>query len=125
MVDTQNPLAVLRSGDIFYAATRHGVTLICLVLSVTDTQIISKRVTSQEPYLFDRLTGMECAADTVELAKIVSIAPLPEPIHSAILTLNQKYEGYMSDEDFRLTQAEREALLFLAPFYDANPLPAI
>lgn len=120
----------LRVGDIFHAEYPNGASCVCLVLSVNDSTIRARRVTSQENLEFDRNTGLEAASGAQARAVIDSVAPLPLEIHNAFLALDRKY-GCMQPDDwdgpnlerFKLTETEKKALLFIADHYPGNPLP--
>jgi len=87
-------------------------------------------MTTQENLEFDRQTGVEKASDGEALAVINSVAPLPAETHNIFLALERKY-GQIKPEDwdnpdlerFKLTEAEKKALLFVGPHYASNPLP--
>ena len=88
-------------------------------------------MTTQSVHWFDRTTGAEIDADRVV---IDSIEPLPDDIREIILGLDQKYREdeyrWAEDPDWeppegssRLTPEQRRAILFIAKFYSAHPLP--
>lgn len=132
MFERQSLLAELEVGDIFHATAPNGASLICLVTSVTQTAIFARRVTSQENLEFDRQTGVEKDTDEQALAVMDSVSPLPPEIHNVFLALDGKY-GRMEPKDwdepglerFKLTAADKKALLFVGPHYAANPLPPL
>ena len=123
----------LAVGDIFHAEYPNGASCICLVLSVSETTICARRVTTQENLTFNRRTGLEEVAADQPQAVIDSVAPLPPEVHTVFLEMNKKYETLMSmDETSRfadlerhkLTEAEKKALLFVSEHYPSNPLPS-
>lgn len=131
--------ALLRSlavGDIFHAAYPNGASCICLVLSVSDNEIKSRRITTQDNLDFDRQSGIENDANARSLAVIDSVAPLPAEIFDAFLDMDSKYKAIMEmdvDEKARfdrdperrkMTAAEKKALLFVDTYYSENLLPA-
>ena len=114
-------LARLAAGDIFHAEAPNGANLICLVVSVDETDLRARRITSQDDLVFNRQTGMTEDGDIID-----SVAPLPDEIHNALLELDRKYQIYdpnKEPERFRLTDEERKALRFVKPHYSSNPLP--
>ena len=132
MPDREADLANLGVGDIFHAECPNGASVICLVLSVTPTTIEARRITTQESLSFDRQTGVEQAAPEQAVAIIDSVAPLPSEIYNVFLELDRKYGALMAmDEEsrfqdleqFKLTDAEKKALIFVASHYPADPLP--
>jgi hypothetical protein len=125
MFDRKTLLAKLDIGDIFHAESPGGASLICLVLSVDQTTIKARRVTTQENLEFDRRTGVTVADNEGVPCVIDSVAPLPAKIHDVFLELDRKYQKYRPDRDperFKLTDAEKKALLFVGPHYASNPL---
>jgi hypothetical protein len=132
MADHKNSIASLVPGTVFHAAAPNGASLICLVLSVNDTTITARRVTTQEHIEFDRHTGEAEVGDKRIPCVIDSVAPLPADIHNTFLEMDRKYRELMAmDEESRfadlerlkLTAAEHDALLFVASHYPSNPLP--
>lgn len=130
MLDRKSLLAKLDVGDIFHAEYPNGAKCICLVLSVHDAAIQARRITSQESLDFDRGTGIENGGDK-PLAVINSVAPLPTEIHNVFLALDRKYGAVHGQDEifeknpayFKLTDAEKKALLFVDAHYTSNPLP--
>jgi hypothetical protein len=134
MADRKTLLGNLVVGDIFHAEAPNGASSICLVLSVNETAIQARRVTTQENLNFDRQTRVEQATDEQALAVIKSVAPLPAEIQNVFLKLDQKYGVLMAMDEkarfadlkrLKLTDAEKKALLFVGPHYAASPLPAL
>ena len=120
----------LRVGDIFHAEYPNGASCVCLVLSVNNAAVHARRMTTQENLEFDRHTGMERVNDGQTQAVINSVAPLPSEIHNIFLALDRKYGqiepkdwGESDLERFKLTEAEKKALLFVGTHYAANQLP--
>jgi len=81
MTDRSTCLSNLSVGDIFHAEYPNGAKCICLVLSVNDSFIHAKRVTSQENLKVDRRSGIESDIGEKPLAVINSVAPLPAEFH--------------------------------------------
>jgi hypothetical protein len=113
-------LQLLEAGDIFHAHAPNGASLICLAVSVEDGRIRARRITSQDYFEFDRETGIQLGEEP--LAAIDSIAPLPLEIHNVFLVLDRKGRLQQDEEQSKLSEAEKRALLFAADFYPANPL---
>jgi len=125
MFDRKTLLAKLDAGDIFHAESLSGASLICLVLSVDQATIKARRVTTQENLEFDRRTGVTVDDDEGAPCVIDSVAPLPAEIHNVFLELDQKYQKYRPDRDperYKLTDAEKKALLFVGSHFASNPL---
>jgi hypothetical protein len=130
MLDRKSLLARLTVEDIFHAVAPNGASCVCRVLSVNDTTIHARRMTTQENLEFDRQTGVEKASDGEALAVINSVAPLPPEIRNVFLAIEQKYREIEPEdwddpdlERFKLTEAEKKALRFVGPHYSSNPLP--
>lgn len=131
MLDRKTLIGTLDIGDIFDAEYPNGAKCICLVLSVNDTTIQARRVTSQENLEFDRHTGIEMVNDGQAQAVINTVAPLPPEIHNVFLELDRKYGAVhgqkeifeQNPEYFRLSEAEKKAIRFLDSHRASNPLP--
>jgi hypothetical protein len=133
MTERQAALKRIAVGDIFHACIRpdDGPSYICLALQVREDRIFARRMTIQSVHWFDRATGVEIDDDRVV---IDSVASLPEDIREVMLGLDQKYreneDQWAEDPDWeppqgssRLTPDQRRALIFIADFYPAHPLP--
>lgn len=133
MTEREAALRTIAVGDIFHARIRpdDGPSYICLALQVHEDRIFARRMTVQSVHWFDRATGVEIDDDRVV---IDSVAPLPDDIRKIMLGLDQKYREdeyrWAEDPDWeppegssRLTPDQRRALLFIADFYPAHPLP--
>jgi hypothetical protein len=133
MLDRKSLIANLDVGDIFHAEYPNGAKCICLVLFVSEVEIESRRITSQETLVFDRHNGVEKAGDEEVLAIINSVAPLPAEFHNVFLALDRKYGAAGNDKDilernpdfFKLSEVEKKALLFIDSHYASNPLPPV
>jgi len=132
MPDRKADLSDLAAGDIFHATSPNGASLICLVLSATQKAIHARRITTQQNLSFDSRTGVEQTGPEQSLAIIDSVAPLPSDVHNTFLELDRKYGALIAlDEEsrfrdldrFKLTDAEKRALVFIGSHYPANPLP--
>lgn len=130
MFDRGTLLGNLAPGHIFHAEARNGASMICLVLSINETSIRARRVTSQEALEFDRRTGKTEVGEERIPCVINSVAPLPSEIHDVFLALDRKF-GQITQKDWdepdlartKLTEAEKKALRFVGPYYASNPLP--
>jgi hypothetical protein len=127
MLDRKTLIGNLNVGDIFHAEAPNGASCVCRVLSVNDATIQARRMTTQENLEFDRHTGIERVNDGEAQVVINSVAPLPPEIHDVFLAIERKYRQIpWNDPDlerFKLTEAEKRALLFVGPHYSSNPLP--
>ncbi|HEY1980926.1 MAG TPA: hypothetical protein VGH13_12650 [Xanthobacteraceae bacterium] len=130
MSDRKALIDSLDVGDIFHAEYPNGASCICRVSSVSDETIHSRRMTTHENLEFGRHTGIERINDGSAQAVINSVAPLPPEIRSVLLTIERKYAPINIEdwnnadlERFKLTAAEKHALIFVADYYAANPLP--
>ena len=111
-------------GDIFHATAPNGASLICLALTVTETTIHAKAVTSDFQFEFDRATGaVEWKFHGHKIPCIIdSVAPLPADIHQVMLGLDRKSADPSPEKDSGLNDAECRGLVFAARYYPANPL---
>jgi hypothetical protein len=134
MSDRTSLLGDLAVGNIFHAEYPNGASCICLVLSASDTEIKSRRITTQEIIDFDRRTGVKIGDDREIPCLIDSVAPLPAEIHGVFLAMDEKYRTLMAMDEksrfadlerLKLTDAEKKALLFVADHYPSNPLPPL
>ena len=118
MADRVSKLSRLVPGDIFHAECPSGASLICLVEAIANEKIEARRVTTQDHVTFELSTGLSLPDDGEARCTIDSIAPLPVDIHNVMLGLDRKMRLRFD----KLNQAEKDALLFVADFYPANPL---
>ena len=118
-MDRGKALSALAEGSIFHATTPNGASCICLVNSITDNEIRATRITTQEKFVFDRVTGTAEIGDDLAVCAIDSLAPLPADVHEVLLQL---YRRYGSGDDPCLSREEIDALLFVDKFYLAHPL---
>jgi hypothetical protein len=133
MTDRGTCLRKLCVGDIFHAEYPNGASCICLVLSVDETTIQARRVTTQQNLSFDRRTGVEEVAPDEPQAVIDSVTRLPPDVHNTFLEMDKKYETLMSMdeasrfqnlEQYKLSEAEKQALILVASHYPSNRLPS-
>jgi hypothetical protein len=111
----------VRVGDIFYALSRRDkAPLICLTTAVTETTICGRTVTQGYDFTFDRRTGEGSGLAGATRATILSAEKLPPEMHEALLSLDRKRLNW----DGPLSAAQKRALVFIADFYPAHPLPA-
>jgi hypothetical protein len=120
-------LAKLAVGDIFHAESPNGASMVCLVVSVTESAIHARRVPTQTDLLLDRRTGVGVEKFGGEQAPCIinSVAPLPAEIHNVFLEMDRKYRLDTDTERFKLTDAEKRAYRFIDSHYPSNPLPAL
>jgi hypothetical protein len=106
MTERQAALKRIAVGDIFHACIRpdDGPSYICLALQVREDRIFARRMTIQSVHWFDRATGVEM--------------------------YRENEDQWAEDPDWeppqgssRLTPDQRRALIFIADFYPAHPLP--
>lgn len=132
MTDREVSLKKIAVGDIFHASAINHASFICLTLQVRERTIFARRVTTQSVHEFDRATGIEGPGHSPLI--IDSIAALPDDIREIMLGLDRKYREIeirqAEDPDWeppegssRLTPDQRRAILFIAKFYPAHPLP--
>ena len=122
MPDRKTLLSRLVVGDAFHATGPTGASLICLTVSVTETTIQARRVTTQEALEFDRQTGIE-KCDDGRVSRIDSVAPLPQAVLNVILGIDRKYRLLQDPEQGKLTDAAIRALaVYVGPHYASNPL---
>ena len=118
-MDRNIALMALVEGSIFHATTPNGASCICLVNSITDNEIGTTRITTQEKFVFDRATGTAEVGDDLAVCTIDSLAPLPAEIHEVLLQLDRRYGN---GDNPALRREEIDALLFVDGFYPAHPL---
>lgn len=76
---------------------------------------------------------MEKSAEGEPFAVINSVARLPTEIHNVFLELDRKYRAVLGQKGifernpdyFKLTDAEKKALLFIHTHYASNPLQSV
>ena len=122
--DRKDQLARLVVGDIFHAhpSSPEGASLICLVVSVTESTIHARTVTHQMQTEFDRQTGEGVWGDDRIPCTIDSTAPLPVEIHNVMLGFDRKNRLERLPERVKPNDAEIQALLFLDAHYASDPL---
>jgi hypothetical protein len=131
-MDRKALISGLDVDDIFHAEYPNGASCVCLVLSVNGSVIHSRRMTTQEDIDFDRETGIEKNSDRKAKAIVSSVEPLPPDIRDVFFGLDRKYASITQNdweegdlERFKLTVAEKKALLFVDSHYASNPLPPL
>ncbi len=113
----------LEIGDIVHAHNDQGTSLICLVLKIEQGVIYSRRITSQQEYSFDRLTGVSKPSRDHTGGTIDSVEPLPVDMHYALIGLDRKYRlGIYSDDKAKLTDDEIRTFLFVGDHYKMNSI---
>lgn len=115
-------LGKIVAGDILYAKTNNGTSLICLVTRTDRDYIEARTVTNQNCVQIDRSTGLgKIGAESVDCF-VDSAAPLPTAVYNEILGLDRKFRLAQTEFDFKLTNSEKKALLFIDLFYSKRPL---
>jgi hypothetical protein len=122
MLDRKAELDKLAVGDIFHAEAPNGASLICLVVSILESTIQARTVTTQRQFKFDRHTGVAESGEDRVACTINSIAPLPVDIHNVMLGIDRKFRLERDPERLKLNEAEIRALLFVDSHYSSNPL---
>jgi len=123
MHDRAYILKQLVVGDIFHAVSANGAaTPVCLVTAVTETTIQARAITTQQHFEFDRRTGATEWGDDKIPYSIESVSPLPVEIHNVLLGLDRKGRLERDVERYKLSEAEKKALLFIDSHYDSNRL---
>ncbi|MCM2396041.1 hypothetical protein NBH19_08090 [Rhizobium sp. S95] len=116
-------LGKLEVGDIFHGKSKSGGRLTCLVTKINDTHITSRRVTTQQTFVFDKVTGTSAPTDEHDGGVIESVEPLPVDIHNILVALDRRYRlGKNRKESVKLRNEEQEALLFLGDYYEKYPI---
>lgn len=130
----RNCLHNLAVGDIFHASAPNGASLICLATAVMDTIIQARTVTHQMHLEFDRETGIaewinakrwpgKGMDDEPVTCAIDSVTPLPIDVHEVMLFVDRKERLAHLSDHARLSDVEKEALIFIYSYYRENVLP--
>jgi hypothetical protein len=120
MTPREAALFAVKQGDIIHGTSPKGASLICLVTSVTESEIHARTVTHQLSFIFDRRTGHGEEPEHSMKGIIDSVARLPADIHEAIVRFDQRYHA---GDDGPPRPEERRALKFTDDFYPEHPLP--
>ena len=113
----------LMAGDIIYGEDEKGIPLIWLVESTDDDRIFAHRMTTQESFVLDRKTGAIVASDSRYSGFITSIEPLPEDKRNTLLGYDRRLRlAEIRPDMAKLTEAEKDTLLFLQEYYARFPL---
>ncbi|MGZ2384184.1 hypothetical protein EHI44_08750 [Rhizobium leguminosarum] len=116
-------LGRLEAGDIFHAVSESGAVAICLVLSVDETVVTSRRITTQDRCKFDRTTGKSVLSGTSFTGTISSVEPLPPEVRNTFLEMDRQYRlGHRDEESMKLTASQKAALLFIHDHYAQYPI---
>jgi hypothetical protein len=122
MKNRETLLRSLVTGDMFSGVSPNGATRIFLVLSITDTMIKARSITTQDLYEFSRQSGAGGSDEDLFFCTIDSVAPLPVKPYNVLLGLDRRYRLGRGISIARLTMDEREAFRFTASYYDCNPV---
>ncbi|MBN9087862.1 MAG: hypothetical protein J0J01_13205 [Reyranella sp.] len=133
MTDREAALRAISVGDIFHASDglKDGPSYPCLALQVQDDAIFARRMTTQSVHWFDRTTGAEIDDDRVV---IDSVEPLPDDIREIMLSIDRLFreaehrraeepDWVPAENHFHQSKDQIRAILFIAKFYPAHPLP--
>jgi hypothetical protein len=120
MGDRETLLGNLVVGDIFHAVAPKVASLICLVVSVTETALHTRRVTTRENLVFDRRTGV--TVDELSPCTIDSVAPLPVDVYNVMLGIDRKSRLENDPERIKLSDAEKKAFVFVTSHYASYPI---
>lgn len=132
--DRRALLRNLAVGDIFHASAPNGASLICLVTAVADAIVQARTVTHEMHLEFDRETGIAewnpakgwpgKGYDDVWIpCTMDSVAPLPPDVHNVMLFVDRDSRLKHLHDDAGMSDAEKEAFLFVYSYYRENPLP--
>ena len=126
MSDRHRRLNNIMVGDIIHATSEAMPSLICLVVSTTDSAISVRTVTTQIRLEFDRRTGEATWQSVIDgesiRCTIDSVAPLPVGVHNTLLGLDRKIRLGGNAIGNPLDDEEISAVLFIDSFYPSNPL---
>lgn len=122
MANRKEALRSLAVGDIFHAESPNGASLICLVLSVLETTIVARTITTQIHLEFDRQTGVALWSNEAIFCTIDATAPLPAEIRNVLAGIDRKFRFEQDPERLRLSETERQALLYVDSHTSANSL---
>jgi hypothetical protein len=131
MTNREAALQTIAVGDIFHASGTNGASFICLALQVREDAVFARRITTQSVHWFDRTTGLD--QDNPKIV-IDSVAPLPEDIREIMLSIDllfreaecrsaEEPDWEPPENHFHQNKDQIRALLFIAKFYAAHPLP--
>ena len=131
MTPREIALQNIEVGDVFHALAASGGSLICLAISITDSTIRAKTVTTQLYYNFDRHSGIAIWKgegvpewnDEEVSCTIDSVARLPNDILEIVMGLDRKFSQPDRESGYyRLTTEEKRALILIGKFYPSNPI---
>jgi hypothetical protein len=99
-----------------------------LVTAISETSIGARRITTQDDLEFDRRTGIDRGETR---GRIDCVAALPAHVHNVLVSLDRRgrvlAEKYRNGVDpgldsYRLTAAEKQALLFIDEHVSSNSI---
>jgi hypothetical protein len=134
MSDRETALRRVAFGDMFHASIRgrtDGPSYPCLALQVREDAIFARRMTTQSVHWFNRTTGTEIDDERIV---IDSVEPLPDDIREIMLSIDRLFreaehrraeepDWVPAENHFHQSKDQIRALLFIADFYPAHPLP--
>ncbi len=113
-------------GDLFSADTEFGGTVLCLALAVTSDCIVARDIGRDGELRFDRASGVAPWPhdEGRTVSTIRSIAPLPPEVHETFLHYDRRQRPGrpLTPEEIKLTEAEKQAFVFIYDFYPAHPI---
>ena len=126
MSDRVGALRNLAEGNIFHGRSPNGASMICVVTSVSNTTIYSRRITTQDDHQFDRRTGIELGEVP---SRIDCVAPFAPDIYDVFVEMDRKGQvlarmfrsgAEPGLDKYKLTAAEHRALLAIDEHVAAN-----
>ena len=118
-----NLLRNLVVGDIIHGnSSRNSASLICLVTEVSEEQLFTRRITTQDKINFNVSNGKAIDPDDGAVFTIDSVEPLPVDIHNALLRLDRVQRLVEQDVKSALSDSDKQAILFAVDFYPKYPL---
>jgi DNA-binding NtrC family response regulator len=110
-------------GDIIHAnSSRNSASLICLVTEVSEEQLITRRITTQDKINFNVSNGKAIDPDDGAVFTIDSVESLPADIHNALLRVDRVQRLVEQDVKSALSDSDKQAILFAVDFYPKHPL---
>ncbi|PLK46958.1 hypothetical protein C0V76_19250 [Uliginosibacterium sp. TH139] len=122
MVESARKVLDLQVGDIFHATAKDIECILCLATAVEGCVVHGLDWCRGFEYAFDRATGQAITGPGIDGCFIDSVALLPDTHRIALLGMSHRYRNVQSDADLRLTEAEKQALLFSNSYYAERQL---
>ncbi len=112
-------------GQLINAVTSAGIDITCQVVSIAGDVLSCHDIMRNDDVRFSLTTGYQLGIDTDRRARIQSIARVPTPVQETLLTLQRRMLAHTPTRPFKLTEHEKDALLFIGEFYEANPITSL